>query len=96
MRWVGGADAITDKPITIHPTENVNEFVANVLRDNMGMINFDLRSISQRTLWHYNSVFGSSLSTSSEMRSVMTFSLHSASIYQILEPNTQNLLCSCD
>ena len=62
---------------TIHPTEkfNFNEFVANVLRDNMGMIIYDFWGCGgcQRpktsylgcTLWRFNSTLGSSLSTSS-------------------------------
>ena len=37
----GVTEAITDQ--TIIPTENFNEFVANVLCDEMGMIIFDLQ-----------------------------------------------------
>ena len=53
---------------------NFNEFVASVLRDNMGMkiLTSEVveavggqKIISWRTLWHLNSMFGSSLSASS-------------------------------
>ena len=60
---------------TSHTKVYFNEFVANALHDNMGMITFwPLRLwrlleakniISRRTLWHFNSMFGSSLSASS-------------------------------
>ena len=47
--------------------------------------------IYQRTLWHFNSMFGSSLSARSAYQ---RFSLHSASISRILEPSTQGLISS--
>ena len=84
-----------------------NESVANVLHDYMGMIIFDLwcceakNIISWRTLCHSNSLFGSSLQRQfclpkiyQERRSVMTFSLHSASISQIIEQSLQGLISS--
>ena len=85
-----------------------NEFVANILRDKMGMIIFDLRGCGgcqkPKTSYigaHLGSMFGSSHSTSSayqrfhqEMRSVMTLSLHSVSISRILEPSLQGLISS--
>ena len=46
---------------TSHTKVYFNEFFAKVLLDNMGMIIFDLQNIiSRRTLWHFNSKFGSS------------------------------------
>ena len=61
---------------TSHTKVYFNEFVPNVLRDNMGMIIFDLQVfegfempkasyVSGCTLWHFNSTFSSPLSTSS-------------------------------
>ena len=56
--------------------------------------------ISWRTLWHFNSTFSSSLSASSAYQrftkksSVMTLSLHSASILRILELTSQGLIFS--
>ena len=61
---------------TSHTKVYFYEIVANVLRDNMGMIIFDLRGcegcavrdkniISRHTLWHFNSKFNSCLSPSS-------------------------------
>ena len=60
---------------TSHTKFYFNEFVANVFRDNMGMIISDLprlwqlleakNIISWCTLWHFNSTFGSSHSASS-------------------------------
>ena len=54
-------------------------------------------TIFPHTLWQFKSTFGSSHSTSSsyqEMRSVITFSLHSAFISRILEPSPQDLISS--
>ena len=54
---------------------------------------------SKRTLWHFNSWFIPQRQFSlqkihQEMRSVMTLSIHSASISRILEPSPQGLISS--
>ena len=61
----------SQKSHTSYRKFNFNEFVANVLCDNMGMIILRLwrlleakNIISRCTLWNFNSTFSSSLSAS--------------------------------
>ena len=75
-----------------------NEFVQNSLCCNMGMVVFDLRgygdcqrpkALSQRTSWQVQ-LIPQHRSAYQEMRSIITFSLHSALVSLILEPNCRD------
>ena len=87
---------------------NFNEFVANVLRDNMVML-FLTFEVVEAVLGQKHHTWAHTLALNvrfipqrlfclpkihQEMRSVMTFSLHSASISRILEPSPQGLISS--
>ena len=87
---------------TSHTKVDFNEFVANVLCgiDNMGMIIFDLRGCQRPKTQYLGTHFGNLtqpqihpsapallIKDSPKKLSVMTLSLHSASISRILEPS---------
>ena len=101
-------DIITAKPYILEKI-GINEFVQNSLFCSMGMVIFDFRGMENvRGQKHYLGApfdtFTQRLAhppvpfcipkIHQEMRSVITFSLHSASISQILEPSPQGLISS--
>ena len=86
---------------TSHTKVYVNEFVANVLPDYMGMIIFDHRGcggweakniVSRWTLWHFNSTLG--LSAPKRFTKKFYQLWLSASISRILEPSPEGLISS--